>query len=397
MDPEAGHYNAESGYILENGEEYYAGECEWDEVGVKAVDDLTIEYTFKNPQYESTFTSTSLFAPLEESFVDPLGTEYGSSSDKLLTNGPFIVSDWVSDSTMTLVKNENYWDADSINMDEMDFKFNVTGDTGVDMMLADELDFVPTGNTQQQQTLTDAGFESTKYTTSYRCLNLNHKGKTEETGLFLGNANFRKAISYAIDRTALCASVMTSDEPATRLTAPSEAGVTGSFDEEFEYEGWPATADVEKAQEYLNAALDELGKTADEIPTIELLCYESQGSIDVLAAVQDMLKKNLGIETVINSQTIQVMVSSAMSGDYDLWYGGNGLEIPDALGGFLSGYTTAGERPFHDSVSSGYFQPPPSARQTFTMDDRRSLRAAASCISLSNNERSASSTSRYEE
>ena len=57
----------------------------------------------------------------------------------------------------------------------------------------------------------------------------------------------------------------------------------------------------------------------------------------------------------------------------------------------------SGERPFHDSVSSGYFQPPPSARQTLTMDDRRSLRAAASCISLSNNERSASSTSRYEE
>ena len=93
MDPEAGHYNAESGYILENGEEYYAGECEWDEVGIKAVDDLTIEYTFKNPQYESTFTSTSLFAPLEESFVDSLGTEYGSSADKILTNGPFIVSD----------------------------------------------------------------------------------------------------------------------------------------------------------------------------------------------------------------------------------------------------------------------------------------------------------------
>ncbi len=61
---------------------------------------------------------------------------------------------------MTLVKNENYWDADSINMDEMDFKFNVTGDTGVDMMLADELDFVPNGSAMKQQTLTDAGFES---------------------------------------------------------------------------------------------------------------------------------------------------------------------------------------------------------------------------------------------
>ena len=59
-----------------------------------------------------------------------------------------------------------------------------------------------------------------------------------------------RQVSYAIDRTALCASVMTGDEPADRLTAPSEAGVTGTFDEEFEYEGWPASADVEKAQEY---------------------------------------------------------------------------------------------------------------------------------------------------
>lgn len=41
---------------------------------------------------------------------------------------------------------------------------------------------------------------------------------------------------------------MTGDEPANRLTAPSEAGVTGTFDEEFEYEGWPASADAEKAR-----------------------------------------------------------------------------------------------------------------------------------------------------
>lgn len=341
MDPEVGHYNAESGYIFLNGEEYYAGECDWEDVGVNAIDDLTIEYTFKNPQYESTFLSTSLFAPLEEEFVDPLGTEYGSSADKLLTNGPFTVSDWVSDSSLTLVKNENYWDADSISMDEIYFAIGATGDTGVDMMLAGELDFVPVSGDDQNQTLLDAGFEISSYTTSYKCLNINHAGKTEESGLFLGNANFRKALSYAIDRTALCASVMTGDEPATRLTAPSEAGVKDTFDEEFPYEGWPVDGDAEKAQEYLDLALEELGKTIDDVPTIDLLCYEAQGSIDALAAIQDMLKKNLGIETNINPQTIQVMVSSAMSGDYDLWYGGNALQLPDALDGFLNGYTSA--------------------------------------------------------
>lgn len=341
MDPEVGHYNAESGYILENGEEYYAGECQWEDVGIHAVDDLTIEYTFKNPQYESTFTSASLFAPLEESFVEELGTEYGSSADKLLTDGPFKVTEWISDSSLTLVKNENYWDADSISMDELYFAIGASGDTGVDMMLAGELDFVPTGSKQQQQTLLDEGFEITTYTTSYRCLNLNHGGKTEESGLFLGNANFRKALSYAIDRTALCNSVITSDQPATRLTAPSEVGVEKSFNEEFPYEGWPAQADPEKAQEYLNLALEELGKTIDDVPALDLLCYEAQGSIDTLAAVQDMLKTNLGIESNINPQTIQVMISSAMSGDYDLWFGGNSLEIPDALSGFMSSYTSA--------------------------------------------------------
>ena len=101
------------------------------------------------------------------------------------------------------------------------------------------------------------------------------------------------------------------------------------------------TADVEKAQEYLNLALEELGKTIDDVPEIELLCYDSQGAIDVLSAVQDMLLTNLGIHTVINAQTIQIMTSGAMSGDYDLWWGGNAIEEPDALEGFLTSYTTA--------------------------------------------------------
>ena len=71
IDPEAGHYNAENGYILENGEEYYAGECEWDEVGIKAVDDLTIEYTFKNPQYEYNTLRCGLY-PFKQQLVTGL-------------------------------------------------------------------------------------------------------------------------------------------------------------------------------------------------------------------------------------------------------------------------------------------------------------------------------------
>lgn len=357
MDPEAGHYNGESGYILLNGEEYYSGECEWEDVGLKVLDDLTIEYTFKNPQYEVSLAASSLMFPLEEAFVAPLdadGKSYGSSADKLLTNGPFIVSEWISDSSLTFIKNENYWDADSIPMDEVHFVIGANGDTGVDMMLADELDFCPNGTALQKQTLIDAGFEIMSYTTSYQCLNINHKGKSEETGLFLGNANFRKALSLAINRTALCDSVITGCIPATRLTASSEIGMEGYYNDEYPYEGWPAEGDVEKAKEYLAMALEELGKTEEEIPTFELLCYEAQGSIDALSAIQDMLLTGLGINTEINAQTIQIMISSAMSGDYDLWYGGGSMSLPDALESFLSGYVSTVNSPLRGYANEEY-------------------------------------------
>jgi oligopeptide transport system substrate-binding protein len=374
LDAEGGYNNADSGFVFVNGKEYYNGECDWEDVGVEVIDDLTIKYTFVNPQYELNFSSTALYAPLEESFVSELDLEYGSAADKVLGNGPFIVSDWQSDSSVTLVKNENYWDADSINIDEFDFIVGATGDTGTDMMIAGELDLWPAGSDVQNQLMEDNGYSSYKTYTTYQGLNLNHSGKTEETGLFLGNANFRKALSLAIDREALSASVLTSAEPANRLVAPNEAGVDGTFQEEFEYEAWPTTADPDLAKEYLNKALEELGKTEDEIPEIELLCYESQSAIDVLSAVQDMLLTNLGIKTVINSQTIQVMISSAMSGDYDLWYGGNGINEPDALEGYLYSYTTeAGEssplRGYSNEEFDALYQ---TALSSATIEERRS-------------------------
>ena len=121
-----------------------------------------------------------------------------------------------------------------------------------------------------------------------------------------------------------------------------------------DYVAWPTTADVEGAKAALEAALTEIGATADQIPTFELLCYESQGSIDELSAIQDMLRTNLGIETKINPQTIQVMVSNAMSGAYDLWLGGNGLTLPDACEGYLDGFYSANFSPLRGTNDPAY-------------------------------------------
>ncbi len=339
IDPAQGHGNASFKWV--NADAYYAGTASLEDVGVKVIDDYTIEYTFVHPAYESSFTTSSMYAPLEQSFVEAAGETFGTSAETYLGNGPMMVSEWTSDASLTLVRNPYYRDPASISIDEIDIVTGADGDVGVDMMLAGELDIAPLKTANQIMTLQDSGASIFTFTNGYYVLNLNPAGKTEESGKFLSNANFRKALSLAIDRDALHASVMSSVTPANRLTASSEFAYSYNPD----YVAWPTTADAATAKEYLQKALDDLGMTADQIPVIELLCYESQGSIDILSAIQDMLRTNLGIETLINPQTIQVMISDAMSGNYDLWLGGNGVSIPDACDGYLDGFYSVNYSP----------------------------------------------------
>ena len=132
--------------------------------------------------------------------------------------------------------------------------------------------------------------------------------------------------------------MLTTDLPASRLSAPSELGFAKMFNEEYPYQGWPTKADQTQAKAYLQAALDELGKTIEDVPTLVLLCYESQSSVTILSAVQDMLKQVLGLESEVSAQTIGNMIAMAFGGEYDLWLGGNGTSAPDWLVSFAYGY-----------------------------------------------------------
>ncbi len=347
IDPAAGHGNAN--FIIAGSLDYFEGKADADSVGVKVIDDLTIEYTFENPAYESTFTSISLFGALEEACVSKYAETWGASAEAYLADGPYMVKEWVSDASVTLVKNPAYYNPDYATLDEIQIVVGASGDVAVDMMLAGQLDICDFTKPQQIQTLQDAGYEvKFSYTESYQGLNVNHKGKSEETGKFLGNANFLKALNLAINREAMVLSVRQGEVPANRLTAPSEA----VYQVNPEYEAWPTAGDPALAKEYLDKALEELGVTLADVPTFGLMCYEAQGSIDTLAVIQDMWLQTLGINTQIEAVTIQVMIGNAMSGQYDFWLGGNAPSVPDACESYLMGFTTANYSPLR-----GYSDP----------------------------------------
>lgn len=331
LNPENALQNAYLLYKVAGAEGYNTGTGKAEDVGVNVVDDYTLEITTSEITYPLAFTSM-VFAPVQKAFVEEAGKSYGSEAEKTLGNGPFVVSSWTHDGEILLEKNTNYWNAEEIHMEQMTAKINAEGETAGDMMKAGELDFADfTDKKVVESILEDDSFTCESICTGYQLLNINHNGKTEETGKWLSNVNFKKALSCALDREALVASVYTADQAATRLTVPNELGSgEATFHEEFPYEAYSTQAEPEKAKEYLEKAMKELGaKDVSEIPEFTFLCNDSKNNMNCLNAIGDMWEKTLGIKTTIDAQPLTAMLDKAYSGDFDFWKGGKAIGLVD--------------------------------------------------------------------
>ena len=346
LDPKKAFEKADSAFVIKNAEKFYKGECDASQVGITVKDDYTLRLTLAVPTFPVVFADWP-FSPMQKDFVEKAGAQYGTEAANLLTNGPFTLKTWQHDSKLVLVKNDKYWNAASVKLGEIDAIINAAGDTAVDLMMGHQIDLVELVNKNQTQALAKAGFVIESYASNYQFLHLNHKGKSPENGRFLANVNFRKALSYAIDRSALVATVYTTSLPATRLTAPNELGVNGRFDDEYRYTAWPATADPVKAKAYLDKALKELGVTADKMPTFTMLCYDSQGSLMALQAIQDMFRTTLGVKCVLDPQPIPSMIAKAYAGDFDFWKGGLALGQVDWLEEIAKAYRGGTGAPYN--------------------------------------------------
>src|SRR5699024_8500144 len=105
---------------VENAQEILDEEKDPDELGVEAEDDHTLVVTLENPNplLEQLLTFPTFF-PLNEDFVEEQGEDYGTEADKILSNGAFILDSWEHDKGWTLKKNPDYWDADSVELVEV--------------------------------------------------------------------------------------------------------------------------------------------------------------------------------------------------------------------------------------------------------------------------------------
>ena len=140
---------------------------------------------------------------------------------------------------------------------------------------------------------------------------------------FMSNQNLRLALAYAIDKQALVDTVYQNDnQPMTSFTPPAIMGAAGADGPTFQEallaergEMYPGSGDLEKAQEYLQAALEELGCTVDEL-NLSIDCADDSLRRNCATFLQEQWRQNLGIEniTVNSMQTKQVSANRHVPG-----------------------------------------------------------------------------------
>ncbi|MDF2521867.1 MAG: extracellular solute-binding protein family 5, partial [Clostridia bacterium] len=333
LDPATASEYAFQGYYIVNGEEYNTGKMtDPAQVGVKALDEKTLEIKLHSPtKYFLALTGFLSFMPSRKDLVEQHKEAYAADADKAVYNGPFVLTDWQHDASMVLEKNPTYWNKDAIKLDKVELTIVVDNKTVVNMYEAGDIDLAALGKDfiDKYKAENKAIFYPNGAEWYFQ---FNVKGKSAETGKVLANANFRKAVAYAIDRQAFCDAILKNGStPAQRYILPLLMGDKDKFAKEYPYEFYPATADSAKAKEYLDKALAELKMTIDQVPAIEYLTDDSDTARTHAEAVQDMLSKNLGIKMEVKQVQFKQRLELMQASDYDIVSAGWGPDYDDPM------------------------------------------------------------------
>ena len=343
LNPEVASDYAYMLYFIHNAEPYFNGKVEWSEVGVKVIDDYTLEVTLDNPlPYATDLFAFPTLAPINQKFYEEVGADkYATDAEYFCCNGMYELTEWSHNSQIVFQKREDYWNADAVGPDTIVYKIITDSQAGLNSYLSREIDYTDLDSGEVVQQAEAAGFEvGVKPARSSYYLIVN----TEDE--FMSNQNLRLALAYSIDKQALVDTVYQNDnQPMTSFTPPAIMGANdSSFQEALVAERgemYPGSGDLEKAQEYLQAALEELGCTVDEL-NLSIDCADDSLRRNCATFLQEQWRQNLGIENItVNSMQTKQVSANRQSGDYCMSLGGWSPDYNDAIN-FLDLWVTDG-------------------------------------------------------
>ena len=208
---------------------YVKGEItDFSQVGIKALDDYTVQYTLNKPEsFWNSKTTMGVLAPVNEEFLNSKGDDFAKGTDpsSILYNGPFLLKSIVAKSSVEFEKNPNYWDKDNVHLDKVKLSFWDGQDTNKPTEAFKDGSFTmarlfPTSASYSE---TEKAFkdnivytqqDSTTYLVgtnidrqSYKYTSKTTDEEKASTKKALLNKDFRQAIAFGFDRTAYASQV----------------------------------------------------------------------------------------------------------------------------------------------------------------------------------------------
>ena len=293
-------------HFIKNGKKAYLGAKSIDQVGVKALDDKTlcIELEKPNSHFLNVLVN-SVFSPVHKSM------RYGAIDFKnLVCSGPFKLKKYLLQNQLILHKNPYYWNADHIQLEEIDYLVVKEAATALLMFEKQEIDWLG-------EPLIKISYDAVPHLQETGTLHYVYGAGTHwlffNTKKFpYNNANIRKALSLSIDRYRILTDILHLKHPTPPL------GLIPQFLKKERWHPWFKDNDIERAKQYFAQGLSELNITAQEFPTITISHGNNLLWSNVLQAIQQMWSENLGVQVKNDGTDAAVFISKLTNHDFDI-------------------------------------------------------------------------------
>ena len=282
-----------------------ASKMELDTLGIKAIDDYTLEVTLEKPTaYFLELTAFPTFYPIRQDIIEKYGNTWTINPESYIGNGSYVMIERNIDNNIIMVKNTNYWDYENLVPEKITFVLmdnptaSVAGIKEGSLHLSDRVPFQDIDALKSEGLLQFVNLFGTYYYA------LNH------TNEVLKDPKVRKALSLVIDRNYIVDNVVKTGVPSGAFVPYGASDVNGDFREVGGDYISVKPEDYQKNVETAKKLMEEAGYTNGEgFPVLQFL-VDSNVQIPTFEAVQQMWKEHLNVDSTVSQQEWAVFLQT---------------------------------------------------------------------------------------
>ncbi len=307
---------------IKNGNAVNTGEMPVSELGVKALDEKTLEITLEGPTpYFLSLAYSKAMYPARQDIAESLGDTYGADAAGLVFNGPFVVTQWTHNSQFVLEKNDSYWDKDNVSLDSITYmimgdensRYNSFENGSLEIVTVGQPEWIDRFNQKDDVTFTEYVTPSVRF----------HFYNTQDP--IFQNEKIRKAFTLALDRDDVVETIYHGTMLPSYSWVP-QGVASGETISDYSSRGTaPLTTLIEEnpdAKALLVEGMEELGLGSD--PSTLDITFSFGGTTQWLRNygeyLQAVYKEALGVQIQLEFNEWGTFQSLINSGDYQVGY-----------------------------------------------------------------------------